>query len=118
MKFAKQVRQAQTFFSEFHCGHIMSWYVLFRTRTNLGLFTFRYVAHKQVTEHAITLKEIFDKQDNKYFLKAHVDVRFCYEIRRTKHELSHKIMNAQNKIKKHAELERDNISFRVTTHHG
>ena len=38
--------------------------VLFSTYLNLSLFTFSCVVRKRVTEHAIMLKEIVDKQDS------------------------------------------------------
>ena len=33
-----------------------------------------------------------DNDEVQHFLKAHIDVLFCYEISRTKHELPDKIM--------------------------
>ena len=77
----------------------MSWYVLFRTHAKLRLFTFRCVAHKRVTEHVTgTMFERNILQTRQHFLEAHTDARFCYKIRRTKHELPYKIMCKIDKI--------------------
>lgn len=66
-----QRRQTQTLFSQCLCGSIMSlgtWcsaplqiYICIKKKS---LFTFHCVTPKQVTEHVIMLKEIFDRQDS------------------------------------------------------